>query len=112
MPLRLAILSFWHVHAPDYARQASDHPGTEITAVWDKDPPAVGPPRRPGKHIFTEKVLAPTPAECVEITAAEKSGIAHPQQPRRPSLPACPTICMPTPSSPPPSTSCGRSRCA
>ena len=37
MPLRLAILSFWHVHARDYARQATEHPGTEITAVWDED---------------------------------------------------------------------------
>lgn len=35
---RTAILSFWHVHAQDYAREAEAHPGTEITAVWDEDP--------------------------------------------------------------------------
>lgn len=117
MPLRLAMLSFWHVHARDYARQASEHPGTEITAVWDED---VGRGREradelgarfhpdlgsllaredvdavvvtcpttahrqviraaaaAGKHIFTEPVLAPTPAGCAEITgAARKSGVA------------------------------------
>jgi 1,5-anhydro-D-fructose reductase (1,5-anhydro-D-mannitol-forming) len=36
--IRLAMLSFWHVHAPDYAGQAQQHPGTEIVAVWDEDP--------------------------------------------------------------------------
>jgi 1,5-anhydro-D-fructose reductase (1,5-anhydro-D-mannitol-forming) len=35
---RIAILSFWHVHAQDYASEAEAHPGTEITAVWDEDP--------------------------------------------------------------------------
>jgi 1,5-anhydro-D-fructose reductase (1,5-anhydro-D-mannitol-forming) len=35
---RTAILSFWHVHAQDYAREAEAHPGMEITAVWDEDP--------------------------------------------------------------------------
>jgi 1,5-anhydro-D-fructose reductase (1,5-anhydro-D-mannitol-forming) len=117
VPLRLAILSFWHVHARDYVRQANEHPGTEITAVWDEDAvrgrawaddlgarfhPDLGgllarddvdavvvtcpttahrqvitAAAAAGKHIFTEKVLAPTPAECAEITAAaEKSGVA------------------------------------
>ncbi|SEG68767.1 Predicted dehydrogenase [Actinacidiphila yanglinensis] len=110
MSLRLALLSFWHVHARDYARQASEHPGTEITAVWDEDgargkrwaddlgarfhpdlggllasddvdavvvtcPTAshrevITAAAAAGKHVFTEKVLAPTPAECAEITAA------------------------------------------
>jgi 1,5-anhydro-D-fructose reductase (1,5-anhydro-D-mannitol-forming) len=36
--LRVAILSFWHVHARDYARQAAQNPSTQITAVWDEDP--------------------------------------------------------------------------
>jgi len=116
VPLRLAILSFWHVHAADYARQASAHPGTEITAVWDEDTargraraaelgagfhPDLGSllarddvdavvvtcpttahrevitaAAAAGKHVFTEKVLAPTPAECDEITAAvDASGV-------------------------------------
>ncbi|OXM86587.1 Gfo/Idh/MocA family protein [Paenibacillus rigui] len=34
--MKVALLSFWHVHAKDYARQASDHPETVITAVWDE----------------------------------------------------------------------------
>jgi 1,5-anhydro-D-fructose reductase (1,5-anhydro-D-mannitol-forming) len=36
--IRLAMLSFWHVHAGGYARQAQQHPGTEIVAAWDEDP--------------------------------------------------------------------------
>ncbi|MDI9261166.1 Gfo/Idh/MocA family protein [Alicyclobacillus sendaiensis] len=35
--IRLAMLSFWHVHARDYARQAQAHPEAEIVAVWDED---------------------------------------------------------------------------
>lgn len=34
--LHLALLSFWHVHARDYARLAGEHPDTEIVAVWDE----------------------------------------------------------------------------
>ncbi len=114
--IRLAILSFWHVHAKDYARQAAGHPDTEIAAVWDEDPgrgreaasqwgcpfeeslPAllarddidavvvVTPTSRhrdvmisaaeAGKHIFTEKVLAPTLREANEILATvERAGV-------------------------------------
>lgn len=36
--LRIAVLSFWHVHAKDYAKQAADHPDTEIAAIWDEEP--------------------------------------------------------------------------
>lgn len=36
--LRLALLSFWHVHAKDYERDANEHPGTEIVAAWDEQP--------------------------------------------------------------------------
>jgi len=35
---RLAILGYWHVHAKDYARDASNHPDTVVTTVWDRDP--------------------------------------------------------------------------
>lgn len=35
--LRIAMLSFWHVHAKDYLRQASEHPGVEVVAIWDED---------------------------------------------------------------------------
>src|SRR5690348_1521530 len=36
--IRIAMLSFWHVHAKDYAREAEEHPDTEIVAVWDERP--------------------------------------------------------------------------
>lgn len=35
--LKVAMLSFWHVHAKDYARMANQHPDTEIVAIWDED---------------------------------------------------------------------------
>jgi predicted dehydrogenase len=108
--IRIAILGFWHVHATDYAREAIDHPRTEIVAAWDEDPErgragaaSLGVPfhddltellARPdldgvvvttptnahravivaaaesGRHIFTEKVLALTPADCSAILDA------------------------------------------
>ena len=114
--IRVAMLSFWHVHGRDYAREAEEHPDTEIVAVWDEDPDRGrteaeqrGVPffesletllARPeidavvvttptsmhrdvmvaaadaGKHIFAEKVLAPTLREAGEILAAvERSGV-------------------------------------
>ena len=109
-PLKIAALGFWHVHAGDYSRQAQQHPGTELVAVWDDDAErgqagadqfgvefagdldallaredldgvtittATNEHRdlmvkvaEAGKHIFTEKVLAPTVAEAEEIIAA------------------------------------------
>lgn len=36
--LRVAMLSQWHVHAGDYAKQVSALDGTKITAVWDEIP--------------------------------------------------------------------------
>ena len=109
-PLRVAVLSFWHVHAGDYARSTVQHPDTELVAIWDDDTErgqaaaqdfgveyvaeldallarddidavtvtsetnrhrdlmvaAAGA----GKHIFTEKLLAPTVAEAEEIIKA------------------------------------------
>ncbi len=114
--IRIGILSFWHVHARDYAKQAHEHPDTEIVAVWDDDQ-ARGTAaaqkwgghfyskldellRQPDidavivttptnrhrevmtaaaqarKHIFTEKVLAPTLHEALAIKAAvDQSGV-------------------------------------
>jgi predicted dehydrogenase len=112
-PLKIAVLGFWHVHAKDYARQAQQHPGTELVAVWDDDlalgqagADEFGVPftddleallgrdgvdgvdgviittatsahreimvraANAGKHIFTEKLLAPTVTEAAEIIAA------------------------------------------
>jgi 1,5-anhydro-D-fructose reductase (1,5-anhydro-D-mannitol-forming) len=114
--IRVALLSFWHVHARDYVQQARTNPATTITAVWDETPErgraqahALGVPfyenlpellaqtevdgvivttpttmhreviiaaAQAGKHIFTEKVLAPTLQECNEIAAAvEQAGV-------------------------------------
>jgi 1,5-anhydro-D-fructose reductase (1,5-anhydro-D-mannitol-forming) len=36
--IRVAMLSYWHVHAWDYTRQAQENPNTEIVAVWDELP--------------------------------------------------------------------------
>ena len=36
--IRVAMLSFWHVHAKDYVEQAQADPATEIVAVWDETP--------------------------------------------------------------------------
>ncbi|MFD1397388.1 Gfo/Idh/MocA family protein [Kroppenstedtia eburnea] len=111
--ISVALLSKWHVHAPDYARQANDHPHLSIVKVWDEDPrrgqewatelgvpfasdlnrvledPAIDgvivntathlhkevimAAARNGKHIFTEKVLALTVADCQEIYATVES---------------------------------------
>jgi len=108
--IRVAMLSYWHVHAWDYTRQAQSHPDVTIGAVWDELPERgraaaeqLGVPfyesledllalpeidavivdaptsmhrdvmvaaARAGKHIFTEKVLAPTLAEAHQILAA------------------------------------------
>jgi 1,5-anhydro-D-fructose reductase (1,5-anhydro-D-mannitol-forming) len=114
--IRVAILSFWHVHARDYARQAQAHPRTEIVAAWDEDPArgaakaaelgasfhedlaellarddvdgvvvttptnahrdVIVAAAQAGKHVFTEKVLAPTPAESRQIMdAIERAGV-------------------------------------
>ncbi len=114
--IRVAMLSFWHVHAADYAKQAAEHPDTEIAAVWDElpergrreaearrvrfydkldellaqpdiDAVIVDTPTnlhrdvmvaaaQAGKHIFTEKVVAPTLKESNEIMeAVRKAGV-------------------------------------
>jgi len=114
--LRLAILSFWHVHAYDYAREAEAHVGAEIVCLWDEvaergrseaeergarfhenldellaspdvDGVIVTTPTtahgevipaalRAGKHVFAEKVIAPTLRETQVIVAeAESAGV-------------------------------------
>lgn len=36
--LRIAMLSFAHVHANGYAQRVADHPEAEIQCIWDDDP--------------------------------------------------------------------------
>jgi predicted dehydrogenase len=108
--IKVAILSFWHVHAADYTKQANEHSATQVVAIWDEradrgkkealerglvfyesldellanpdiDAVVVNVPTNrhrdimvaaanAGKHIFTEKVIAPTVKEANEILAA------------------------------------------
>ena len=108
--IRVAVLSFWHVHATDYAREATDHPRTQIIAAWDEDPErgltraaslgvqfhedlsellarpdldgvivttptnahreVIVAAAEAGRHVFTEKVLGLTPADCEAILQA------------------------------------------
>lgn len=36
--IKVAILSYWHVHAQDYTNDTLNHPDTEVVAVWDEIP--------------------------------------------------------------------------
>ncbi|MCI3918954.1 Gfo/Idh/MocA family oxidoreductase [Paenibacillus sp. TRM 82003] len=36
--IRIGKISYWHVHAKDYTKQAIEHPDTAIVAVWDELP--------------------------------------------------------------------------
>lgn len=114
--MKLALLSFWHVHAADYTQDAADHPNAEIVAVWDDDESrgragaerfglafepdlasvlanpeidgvivttataahvdVIPAAARASKHVFTEKVLAPTLREALDIVRViEASGV-------------------------------------
>jgi len=114
--VRTAMLSFAHVHAEGYAKQAKANPNIELVAVWDEeeyggkqgaqrhglefvpdldallarddiDAVIVNAVTRDhatimvkaanaGKHIFTEKALALTVAECdTIINAVERAGV-------------------------------------
>lgn len=121
--INIAMLSKWHVHAGDYAKQVNQSGDAKITCVWDDDaqrgaawakelgvdfeacletllarkdvdavvidtatsdhPYVMIAAANAGKHIFTEKAMAPTLAQCKAISAAvAKSGvkfcISHP----------------------------------
>jgi 1,5-anhydro-D-fructose reductase (1,5-anhydro-D-mannitol-forming) len=115
--LTVAVVGFWHVHAPDYAKLAEAASGTRLVAVWDDDhergragaaefgvdfvddldallarddldavivttatnqhTEIIAKVARAGKHIYTEKLLAPTVAESEELVrVAGEHGIA------------------------------------
>ncbi|MEO2003142.1 MAG: Gfo/Idh/MocA family oxidoreductase [Candidatus Poribacteria bacterium] len=114
--VRAAMLSFAHVHADGYAKQAMANENIDLLAVWDEPeyggqegadrhglafysdldellarddidavivnaitsehPAVMVKAAKAGKHIFTEKALAVTVAECDEIIdAVEEAGI-------------------------------------
>ncbi len=114
--LRVAMLSRWHVHANQYAREIRAHSDADVRAVWDEDAErgaawaaeiavpfeadldallaaddidavCVTTPTNlhrlvmaraadAGKHIFAEKVLATTVADCRAIAdAVRRSGV-------------------------------------
>jgi 1,5-anhydro-D-fructose reductase (1,5-anhydro-D-mannitol-forming) len=115
-PLRIAVLSAWHVHAEEYARAAQNHEETELVAVWDDDAERgqalasglgveftpdldallaredldgvtvtaattahveiIGKAIAAGKHVFSEKLLAPT-VDGVDqlLDAAREAGV-------------------------------------
>lgn len=114
--LTIAMLSCWHVHAPDYAKVILDSGLAAIKTVWDDDVnrgeafakslncgyqpdldrvladpeidavicdapttqhfSVIQKAALAKKHIFTEKVLAPTTKECRELAKCiEEAGI-------------------------------------
>src|SRR5690625_2710129 len=114
--IKAALLSRWHVHADDYARDIQANDDISISLVWDEDPNRgknwakeldvpfeedlqqvlenpdidaviVNTPTsmhkdiiiaaaKNKKHIFTEKVLAFTVADCEEIyKAVQETGV-------------------------------------
>lgn len=36
--IKVGMISYWHVHARDYTKQAVEHPDTQIAGVWDEIP--------------------------------------------------------------------------
>ncbi|RSK29448.1 gfo/Idh/MocA family oxidoreductase [Bacillus sp. HMF5848] len=115
--IKVAMLSKWHVHAVDYAREAMQHPDIEISVIWDEDSARgeswaaeLGVPFEPklenvlknpdidgvivdtptsmhkevilaaaqhNKHIYSEKVLAFTVADCEEIFQAVEQNVVQ-----------------------------------
>ena len=114
--VRVAVLSFWHVHAKDYAAEALAHPEVDLVGAWDEDAArgaseaaaravpffarlddllgqndvdgvvvttataahgeVIPAAARAGKHVFSEKVIAPTLAEArLIVHETEQAGI-------------------------------------
>ncbi len=68
---RVAILSFWHVHAEDYAREVEANPEAEIVAVWDEAPDrgrAEARKRGVDFHTDLDELLARPDVDGVVVT--------------------------------------------
>lgn len=112
-PIGIGVAGFWHVHAHDYARDATAHPATRVVAAWDPDAESgregaeslgvdaaadldallqhpqvdaitvttatnehtdvIGRALTAGVHVFTEKLLAPTVAECEQLIGTARA---------------------------------------
>lgn len=86
--LNFAMLSAWHVHAPDYARQIAAHPETKVALVWDNDVTRgeefareLGVPFEPSlekvlqnEDIHAVAINTPTTMHREVITAAARAG--------------------------------------
>ena len=69
--LRVAVLSFWHVHGQDYARDAGEHPETELVAIWDEVPArgrAEAAQRSVRFHADLDELLAQPDIDGVIVT--------------------------------------------
>lgn len=86
--VRVAMLSFWHVHAPGYAEQIRQAPDASISVVWDEDAQRgrewaerLGVPFEPDLHKAVSRddvdavvVDAPTNIHTDVILAAAQAG--------------------------------------
>lgn len=69
----IAILSWWHVHAKDYAGEAEAHPDARIVAVWDEDATrgrAAAERHGAEFHERLDEVLARNDVDGVVVTTA------------------------------------------
>ena len=74
--LRIAVLSFWHVHAKDYAAEVAAHPETELVAVWDEVADrgrAEAATRGVAFHERLDEVLARPDLDGVIVTTATRA---------------------------------------
>jgi len=60
--IKIALLSFAHVHANGYAQQVIDNPNAEIQCIWDDDPVR--------GNIASEKFNAPYIADLEEVVSS------------------------------------------
>ncbi|GGA30984.1 Gfo/Idh/MocA family protein [Paenibacillus physcomitrellae] len=71
--IHVAILSFWHVHAKDYALQAEQHPEIAVKAIWDENPERgamQAEARQVPFYADLEEVLANPDIDAVIVTTA------------------------------------------
>jgi len=70
--IKVAILSYWHVHGVDYAQQVREHPDTELVGVWDENIERGKECAGPGVKSYQtlEELLAQPDIDAVIVTTA------------------------------------------